>query len=102
MIPELCVYGLASGLLIKRINTRHIYVDLYLALIPAMLLGRMIGGVARAIFYFATSQTYSLMLWASAYFFKSIPGIILHLMVIPTLVVILMKVRLIPMRYSPQ
>ena len=44
MIPELCVYGLFSGLLLKWFRTGHAYADLYLALVPAMLLGRIAGG----------------------------------------------------------
>lgn len=96
MVPELCVYGLACGLLIRLIRTGHTYVDLYCALIPAMLLGRVAGGAARAVFYTATAQSYSIALWAAAYFAESIPGIVLHLLVVPALVLVLMRAGLIP------
>ena len=59
MIPELCVYGLFSGLLLKWFRTGHAYADLYLALVPAMLLGRIAGGIARAIFYLPSGQLLS-------------------------------------------
>lgn len=102
MIPELCVYGLACGLLRKRIHTGHLGADIYLALIPAMLLGRVAGGIASAAFYLATAQGYSVMLWVSAYFVKAVPGIILHLLVVPALVLVLTKARLIPAGETPK
>ena len=99
MVPELIVYGLACGLLMKLIHTGRLYADLYCALIPAMLLGRIVGGTAQAIFLTANGQTYSLALWAGAYLVRAIPGIILHLALIPTLVVVLTQARLVPVRY---
>ena len=99
MIPELCVYGLFSGLLLKWFRTGHAYADLYLALVPAMLLGRIAGGIARAIFYLPSGQPYSLALWTSSYLVGTLPGIILHLVILPPLVLLMMKARLIPQRY---
>ena len=43
MAPELCVYGLVCGLLMAVVHTGRPYADLYCALIPAMLLGRVAG-----------------------------------------------------------
>lgn len=96
MIPELCVYGLVCGLLRKRVHTGHTAADLYLSLVPAMLLGRIAGGVVRAVFYFATARTYSIALWASAYLVEAIPGIFLHLVVVPALVLVLIRAGLVP------
>lgn len=101
MVPELCAYGLISGLLMERLRTGRIYADLCWALVPAMVLGRVVGGGARALFYTASAQTYSVALWASAYFVETIPGIVLHILVVPTLVLVLMKAGLIPARYAP-
>ena len=99
MIPELVVYGLVCGLLMKLIHTGRLYVDLYCALVPAMLAGRIVGGIAQAIFLTANGRSYSLALWAGAYLVQAIPGIILHLALIPTLVVVLTRARLVPARY---
>lgn len=98
MIPELCVYGLCAGLLMERVRTGRLYLDLYLALVPAMVLGRVAGGAARALFYLSTAQPYSLALWAGAYFVETMPGAILQLIVLPALVAVLMKSSLIPGR----
>lgn len=99
MIPELLTYGLTCGLLLKYIRTRVSIVDFYLALLPAMLLGRIVGGVAKALFYLSGTEAYSLALWASGYFVETLPGTILQLLLIPGLVFALMKARLIPERY---
>lgn len=98
MIPELCVYGAAAGLLYRLIHTRSIYADLYLSLVPAMLLGRVAGGAARMLFYLSASQPYSVSLWASAYLVETLPGAILHLALLPALVMILTRAGLIPAR----
>lgn len=99
MVPELAVYGLTCGLLMKLIHTGKLYADLYCALVPAMLLGRVAGGVARALLLMGGSEQYTLAMWAAAYLVQAIPGIILHLILIPALAAALMKARLIPARY---
>lgn len=99
MLPELVVYGLVCGVLMKVVRTGRLYADLYCALVPAMLLGRVVGGVAQAIFLTANGQPYSLALWAGAYLIQAVPGIIVQLAVIPALAALLVKAGLIPARY---
>lgn len=102
MVPELCVYGFASGLVLRFVHTKHTYADLYLALVAAMLLGRVAGGVAKVLFYLSGMSgmtALSMPLLASTYFVQSIPGIVIQLIILPTLVFTLMKARLIPERY---
>lgn len=99
MIPELCVYGASCGLLMKWVRTGKLTADLYLSLVPAMLLGRVVGGAVQAVVYLSSARTYSVALWASSYVVGTLPGIILHLILLPAVVVLLMKARLIPARY---
>jgi riboflavin transporter FmnP len=98
MVPELCAYGLFAGLLMAHIRTGRTVADVYLALIPTMVIGRVVGGVVRALFCLATAQSYGVGLWLSAYFVTAIPAIILQLVALPALYLILMKARLIPAR----
>lgn len=102
MIPELIVYGLASGLLYSRIRTGKATADLYISLGGAMLLGRIAGGIAKAIFValMATGDAFTLSVWVSSYFVSAVPGIVAHLILVPLLVVTLMKSRVIPSRYQ--
>lgn len=100
MVPELCAYGLFAGLLLKLVRTGRLYADLYAALIPAMVLGRVVGGVAKALFYLANAQPYSVGLWASAYFVETLPGAVVHLILLPALVLALTRAGLVPARYA--
>ncbi len=100
MIPELCVYGLAGGLAMRFIRTGRAALDVYIALVIAMIAGRIVGGIASAIFYTVTSGVYSLALWATSYFVEALPGIAAHLILVPVLVFTLSKAKLIPQRYS--
>lgn len=104
MVPELVVYGLVSGVLMRIIHTRSIFVDLYGSLIPAMLLGRITGGLASALFYshLSSGEHYSFALWFAAYFAGTLPGILLQLIIIPTLILALMKAKVIPQRKAKE
>lgn len=102
MMPELCAYGLVTGLLFRFIRTGRTALDIYLSLVPAMLVGRIVGGAARAIFYLSTAQSYSLSLWIGAYFVESFPAIVLHLTVVPALTLILMRARFAPQRCAKE
>lgn len=99
MIPELCVYGLVAGLAMKYIRTGKAAADVYISLAIAMVAGRIVGGIATAIFYTVTSGVYSIALWATGYFVESVPGIVAHLVIVPVLVFTLEKARLISARY---
>ena len=106
MMIELGTYGLVTGILSSVVRTRRIYVDLYVSLIIAMLVGRVISGIARAMFFFGGSLSffgggYTLALWVSSYFITSVPGIIIQLVFIPSLVIVLERARAIPRRYQP-
>lgn len=99
MVPELMAYGLITGLLMRFVRTGRLYADLYISLSAAMLAGRIVGGVAKALFYMGSGEAFTLAVWASSYFVSTLPGIIAHLILIPILVVMLIKARVIPSRY---
>ncbi len=96
MMLELAVYGLVTGIMMQFVHTKKFYADLYLSLFTAMLLGRVASGAANALIFSAGS--YSFGIWASAYFVQGIPGIIMHLVLIPSIAAALEKAKLIPKR----
>ena len=100
MLPELCVYGLAGGLAMRYIRTGSAVADVYASLVIAMIAGRIVGGIATAIFFTVTSGVYSLGLWISSYFVEAVPGIVAHLVLVPVLVLSLQKAKLVPNRYA--
>ena len=97
MMVELAVYGFITGIMMRVLHTKKLYVDLYASLLIAMLAGRLIAGSARALVFAAGS--YSMTAWISGYFVTSFPGIVIQLVLIPTIVFALMQSRLIPNRY---
>ena len=99
-LPELTVYGFVTGLMMKLVRTKKLMVDLYISLAAAMLLGRLMGGIAEALFYLGSGQSFTVAAIAAGYFVSTIPGIVCHLIVIPILVTTLMRARLIPNRYE--
>lgn len=97
MMIECAVYGVVTGLMMKAVKTKKVYADLYISLVVAMIAGRIVSGLAKA-FIFAKGST-TIITWATASFVVSWPGILIQLVLIPSVVYTLMKVRLIPERY---
>lgn len=97
MMIECAAYGLITGLVMKFLFTKRIYADLYISLVTAMLAGRIISGIAKALIFARGEIT--IAAWATASFVTSLPGIIIHLALIPSIVFALMKAGLIPQRY---
>lgn len=102
MVPELCAYGLAAGLGMEWIRTGKTVRDVYLSLIPAMLLGRVVGGAVQAAVYLSSARSYSVAMWASAYVVGTLPGAAAQLVVLPGLVWALTQARLVPARYPAE
>ena len=100
MVPELMVYGLVAGLMMRLVRTGKTVADLYISQLTAMILGRIVGGIAKALFFLGTGKTFGVAAWVSGYFITSAPGIVAHLMVIPPLVLVLMGAGVIPSRYG--
>ena len=80
------------------IRTGKIYADLYISLIAAMLVGRVVAGAAKA-FIFAGGN-FTMAMWISSYFVTAWPGIVIQLALIPSIVFALEKAKLIPKRYK--
>ena len=97
MIVECGVYGCACGLMMEHVRTGSLSADLYLSLPAAMLLGRVLSGISKSLF-FAPDTT--LAAWAAASFVTALPGIVIQLIFLPAIVSSLMRAGLIPRRYD--
>ncbi len=97
MIIELGVYGLIAGLIFKYVRTKSLVADIYIALVVAMLAGRIVNGLVHALI-FTGGGDYSFSVWLTSSFVTCLPGIILHLIFVPLLYGILRKAKLIPER----
>lgn len=99
MVPELLTYGLVCGLVMLFVRTKHLMTDLYAAMVPALIAGRVVGGVFKALFFTGSAGGYTLSMFVSSYLVGTFPGIIAQLVLIPLLVLTLEKTRAIPARY---
>ena len=92
MTFELATYGAVSGLLYKMLPRRKSSV--YITIVTAMLLGRIVWGIARLILAGLSGQSFTWALFMAGAFTNAFPGIILHLVLIPLLVIVLEKAGL--------
>ena len=97
MLVELGFYGCVSGLMMERVRTGSLYGDLYVSLPVAMLTGRVASGIAKALIL---APGTSFAAWAAASFVTALPGILVQLIVLPSLIVALTRACLIPGRYA--
>ena len=91
MAFELAAYGFFSGALYSRLKGSRRGV--YLSLIGAMILGRVIWGIAMLICMGIKSSAFGFAAFISGAVTGAIPGIILQLALIPILVITLEKVN---------
>lgn len=97
MMIECAVYGCVAGLLSQAVHTKSTYADLYISLVGGMLAGRIAAGLAKALIF--SAGAYSMAAWAGGYFVTALPGIVVQLALLPSIVFALMKAGLIPARY---
>ena len=94
MMAELAVYGAVTGLLYAKLPKRPVYI--YLSLILAMLVGRLVWGlVSIPIYALLTEKTFTLMAFWTGGFVTAWPGIVLQIVLIPAIVLALEKAKLI-------
>jgi len=93
MTFELAAYGLAAGLLYKVLPKKTAFV--YVALIVAMLIGRAVWGVSRVLLVGVAGVAFSWQMFLTGAFINAVPGIIVHIALIPVVVLALQKVGFI-------
>lgn len=89
MCFELATYGFVSGLLYKLLPGKKVFT--YITLIAAMLAGRIIWGIARVILAGLAQSEFAWTAFLSGAFVNAVPGIILHILLIPVLVIALKR-----------
>ncbi len=94
MAFELAVYGLVCGLLYSR--TKGKKVGIYLALIPALVAGRIMAALVKfAMLGLGYLESFTLGQFVQAYLVVQWPGIVLQLVLIPLVVFALQKAKLV-------
>ena len=89
MCVELATYGAVSGALYRWLPRKP--VNVYVSLIAAMLAGRVVWGMVRAALTGVTNAPFTWAAFIAGAFTQAIPGIILHIVLIPLIVLALEK-----------
>lgn len=95
MAFELATYGLAVGLLYNMSKWKCIF-SLYRSMLIAMVLGRVVWGIAQAIILGITGSGFTMQMFLAGALLNAIPGIILQLVLIPVIMVVLDRTKLVP------
>ncbi len=87
MAFELAAYGAVAGLMHKFMPRKKPFV--YISLIVAMIVGRLVWGVAMFVFTGINAGAFTFSAFVAGAFTNAIPGIILQVVLIPILVMII-------------
>ncbi len=101
MAVELCIYGLAIGFIYGLFKKQNL-LTVYIALIPAMLLGRAAWGGAQIVLLSMQDNAFTVSAFFAGAFLNAIPGIILQLLLIPAVMSTLHITGLSRFRGKPQ
>ena len=91
MALELMTYGAVIGL-VYLLGPKKELLRIYVALISAMLAGRVVWGISKAILLGVAGKAFTMELFLVGGFLDAIPGIVLQLLLVPTLVILAKKV----------
>ena len=89
MCFELAAYGLVSGLLYAHLPKRPR--NIYVALIAAMLAGRIVWGCTMVLLLSGGAAPFTWAAFLAGAFINAVPGIIVHILLIPLIVLALRK-----------
>lgn len=99
MALECAAYGCVGGLMMRFVRTKSTVADLYISLLTAMLIGRVIYGFAKSWIFSPGTAPFA---WVTTSLIAGIPGIAIQLVLIPILVLALMRAKLLPYRYQKE
>ena len=97
MMVECGTYGLVSGLMMGFVRTRSASADLYISMVSAMVLGRVVAGLVKALILAPGTPVFA---WVSTSLVTGIPGIAIQLVLVPAVILALTHAKLLPRRYS--
>ncbi|MBO5220492.1 MAG: ECF transporter S component [Clostridia bacterium] len=94
MAFELAVYGISAGVLYRLLPKKVPF--LYVALIGAMIDGRIVWGIVKLIMSVAQASEFTFAAFIAGAVTGAIPGIICHIILVPVIVLALKRAKLMP------
>lgn len=97
MAFELAAYGALAGLLYEKLPRKK--GSIYVALVGAMVLGRVVWGLASwAVYGLFTQKSFTMAIFWASGFANAWPGIVLQLVLVPVIVMALERAGLLPIK----
>ncbi len=93
MAFELATYGCVAGLLYKLLPKKNIYI--YISLILSMICGRIVFGIVNIFLYGLSGSAFTWKIFFAGTFINAIPGIVLQIIIIPSIIIALSRAKLI-------
>ncbi len=91
MCFELATYGIVASVLYKVLPKSK--ASIYISLISAMILGRIVWGAGRLVIAGVTAMPFTWQLFIGGAFLEAIPGIIIQLILVPIIVMAAEKIK---------
>lgn len=91
---ELATYGLVIGLIYSRLPKKGT-AEVYIALLGAMLAGRIVWGIARAVMMGLGGSSFTWQMFAAGALLQAVPGIILQLLLIPAIMALMKRTKVL-------
>ena len=96
MAFELATYGMVAGLMYKKLPRKKQFI--YLSLFGAMLVGRIVWGIAMFVCLGINGGTFTFSAFIAGAFTNALPGIAVQIVLIPVLVMLLDNPKIIDLR----
>ena len=101
MALELATYGLVVGILFQKARWKCIK-SLYRCLLISMVSGRVVWGIVECILLGIGENGFTISMFVTSAIVKAIPGIILQLLLIPTVMLMLGKTHLVHIKHDKE
>ena len=85
--------SVVAAILYKKLAKKTI--NIYVSLVAAMVVGRIVGGIAKAVLLGIQDTAFPMSLFITSYFVETIPGIIAQFIIIPLIMIAFKKARII-------
>lgn len=92
MAFELAAYGFVSGIMYRSLTKKTL--NIYVSLLTAMVCGRVVWGIARYIMAGLSGSNFPMSAFIAGAVTNAVPGIILHIVLIPVLVLAMQRAKL--------
>ena len=99
MMVECAAYGCVTGAMMGLVHTKKPVADLYISMVTAMILGRVLAGLAKSLIFSPGTAPFA---WVTTSLVAGIPGILIQLLLIPLVVMSLIRARILPQRYAKE